>query len=146
MSAYFPPVGFHFRVTFEIAGAGDRDFGFQEVSGIGMEMEVTSVVEGGENRFTQTLPTRANYPPLILKRGLLTDSAVIAWCRDAIENLDIKPVTIQVTLLNEEHTPLQAYNFVNAWPKKWSIDGFHAEESRLVIETMEIAYQYFRIL
>jgi phage tail-like protein len=87
---------------------------------------------------------RGRYSPLVLKRGLVTSSRVIQWCRDAIENLDIEPVTIQVSLLNEQHEPLQTFTFFNAWPKKWSVSAFNAEENRIVIETLDIVYQYFK--
>jgi len=145
MMAYYPPVGFHFKVTFGLSSVGEHDFRFQEVSGIGMELETITHREGGQNRFVHKLPSRTSHDPLVLKRGLLTDSAVISWCRKAIEELDISPVNIQVTLLNEQHEPLQAYNFFNAWPLKWSVSGFNAEESRLVIESMEFNYQSFSI-
>lgn len=145
MTAYYPPVGFHFRVTFGLRNVGENDFRFQEVSGIGMELETVAHREGGQNRFVHHLPSRASHDPLVLRRGLLTDSAVIAWCRRAIEDLSIDPVEIQVTLLNENHEPLQAYNFFGAWPRKWSISSLNAEESRVVIESMEFNYQTFSI-
>jgi phage tail-like protein len=50
-----------------------------------------------------------------------------------------------VTLLNEKNTPLQTYNIVNAWPKKWSVSDFNAQESKIVVETMELSYQYFKV-
>jgi phage tail-like protein len=40
--------------------------------------------------------------------------------------------------------PLQAWNFVNAWPIKWSIEGLNAMESSIMIENIEFAYQYYR--
>lgn len=135
-------MGFHFRVDFD----GEQDIDFQEVTGINRELEVEKVKSGGENRFTYQLPTRASYPSLVLKRGLLKDSSLVAnWVKDAIENLDIRPMTVVVTLLNENHEPLQAYNFVNVWPKKWSISDFNSSESKVVIETLELVYQYFTI-
>jgi phage tail-like protein len=144
MTFAYPPAGFHFKVTFGLGGAGDNDTRFQEVSGIEAELETISHREGGENRFSHTLPVRGRYSPLVLKRGLVTSSRVIQWCRDAIENLDIEPVTIQVSLLNEQHEPLQTFTFFNAWPKKWSVSAFNAEENRIVIETLDIVYQYFK--
>ena len=140
----YPPVGFHFRVTFDLAGAGSNDTRFQEVSGIEAELETITHKEGGENRFSHTLPVRGRYPDLVLKRGLVTDSRVIEWCRKAIENLEIEPVSIQVSLLNDKHEPLQTYTFYNAWPRKWSISPLNAEENRVVIESLDIVYQYFR--
>ena len=145
MAAYYPPVGFHFRVEFDVQGAGDADIRFREVSGLSMVLEEESVVEGGENRFVQKLPVRAKYPDLVLKRGLLTNSAVSKWCVAAIQELDIQPTTVWVTLLNEQHQPLQTYTFVNAWPKKWQVTDFNAESSELVIESLELAYQYFKM-
>jgi len=145
MSDFYPPVGFHFRVEFGVDDVGDSDIFFREVSGLNMELEEEAIVEGGENRFVQKLPVRAKYPDLVLKRGLLKDSAVGKWCRAAIQDLDIKPATVWVTLLNEQHEPLQTYCFINAWPKKWQISDFNAENSELVVESMDLAYQYFTV-
>lgn len=144
---FYPPVGFHFKVEFQgINGLRSQDAFFQEVSGLSRELEMEQLKEGGENRFTHKLPTRASYQDLELKRGLFTDSAIITWVEDAIENLDIQPVTVLVSLLNEQHEPLQTYQFVNAWPKKWSVSNFNAQESNIVVETMSIAYQFFTIV
>ena len=145
MAQNYPPVGFHFSVKFELSGAGDTDSRFQEVSGIDGGLETTDVREGGENRFTYSLPTRAKYSNLTLKRGLLTNSAVQKWCRNAIENLDIEPISIQVSLLNEKHEPSIPARRWGFRPKKWRISSFNAEENRIVVESMELVYQYFRI-
>ncbi len=141
----YPPVGFSFWVSFEISNS-PIDIAFQDVSGIGMELQTEDIVEGGENRFTQKLPTRAGYTPLVLKRGLVVQSEVTDWIRDAIENLTIRPATIIVALLNEKREPLTAYRFLNAYPLKWNISNFNAESSSIVIESMELYYQYFKII
>ncbi|NLE61582.1 MAG: phage tail protein [Planctomycetes bacterium] len=145
MGLYYPPVGFHFRVEFDIRGAGDTEIRFRDVSGLAMELEEETYNEGGENRFIRKFPVRARYPDLVLKRGLLTNSKVSEWCRAAIQDLDIHPVTVWVTVLNDNHEPLQTFTFVNAWPKKWSLSDLNAEASEIVIESLELAYQYYRI-
>ena len=33
----------------------------------------------------------------------------------------------------------------HAWPKKWSVADLNAESSAIMIETLEIGYQYFTI-
>jgi len=142
--AEYPPVGFHFRVEFSLDGAGERDSRFQEVSGITAELGTEELHEGGENRFIHRLPTLPKYGNLVLKRGLLTDSGLIQWCRDAIENFRFEPTTVNVTLLNEKHEPLGfTYSFVRAWPVKWTVSNFKAQENGLVIETLELSYNYF---
>ena len=144
MAVYYPPVGFHFRVEFILDGVQDGDVRFQEVSGLSAELGVEEVVEGGENRFSHRLPTRAKYSNLSLKRGLLTDSRLISWCIDAIENFVFEPTTVNVTLLNENHEPVsESFSFVRAWPVKWAVSDFKAQENSLVVETLELAYNYF---
>ena len=39
MTLYTPPLGFHFRVEFDLKDAGDNDIRFREVSGLTMELE-----------------------------------------------------------------------------------------------------------
>ncbi len=140
-----PPVGFHFRVEFDVPGATDRDMRFRDVSGLTMELEEFSYNEGGENRFSHKFPVRGRYPDLVLKRGLLVDSGLRGWIMDAIDNLVVSPATVWVTLLNAEHQPLQTYSVFGAWPKKWVISDFGAEASEIVIESLELSYKYFRV-
>lgn len=145
MALYTPPVGFHFQVEFDLETAGEADIRFREVSGLAMELEEESFNEGGENRFSHKLPGRARYPNLVLKRGLLTDTGVRTWIEDAVRNLIIAPTTVWVTLLNDEHEPLETYTVAGAWPKKWSVSDLSAESSDIVVETLELAYQWFRV-
>jgi phage tail-like protein len=140
---YYPPVGFHFSVRFGFSGQDD-DTRFQSVSGLSVEYETESVTEGGENRFVHELPVRTKYNTLVLKRGMLVDSEVQKWCLKAFENREFEPTDMQVTLLNENSEPLKTWKIVRAWPKKWTVSDFNAEENGLVIETLEISYRYFK--
>ena len=141
---YYPPPGFHFTVVFiGIIGVTENDIRFQSVSGLNAEMGTEDLIEGGENRFVQKLPTRAKYPNLILKRGMLQGSALIKWFKDATENHKFDPITINVALLNEMHVPLATWNFIGAYPVKWEISNLDATRSEVVVDTIEIAYKYF---
>ncbi len=142
--AYYPPVGFHFKVEFGFLPQESNDARFQEVGGLASELGIEEVAEGGENRFSHRLPARAKYGNLVLKRGLFVDSQLIDWCKDAIENFSFEPATVNVTLLNEKHEPLgDTYSFQRAWPVKWSVSDFKATDNSVVVETLELAYSYF---
>jgi len=146
MANFYPPVGFHFRVVFSAIGDTEVDVRFQSVSGLSMELETESVKEGGENRYEHVLPVRSKFPLLILKRGLVKNSALLTqWCNDAFQSLIIKPVDISISLLNEAHEPLMTWNVKHAWPKKWSLSELNAEQSTIAIETFELQYQYFTL-
>lgn len=145
MADIYPAVGFHFVVNFDVAGSSNTDTRFQEVSGISSDIQLKELKEGGENRFIHKLPQRSNYSNLVLKRGLFSNSGVIDWVRKAIENMEIEPAGVTVSLLNEEHQPLHTYAFYNCWPKKWEVSNFKADDNSVVVETLELAYQYFKV-
>ncbi len=142
----YPPVGFHFLVSFQLFPNAPNDSRFQEVSGLEVEMEMESFVEGGQNRFTWQVPKRTRYADLTLKRGMFTDSDVVLWCRNAFENFLFEPADISIALLNEQHQPLQTWHVVNAIPKKWSVSSFNAQENSIVVESITLSYQYFTVL
>lgn len=141
----YPPVSFHFKVEFSLPDSvpEDREARFQEVSGIKKELGVEEFHEGGENRFAHKLPTPAKYPNLVLKRGVLKGSKLIDWCYDAVDHFEFAPVDLTVTLLNEEHEPSIAWKFVRAYPLKWSVSDLKAQDNSVLVETLEIAYQYY---
>ena len=162
----YPPVGFFFEVSFQgtfkdATGVTTNlskevvETRFQSVSGLSVELQTEALKEGGEQRFEHILPVRAKYNPLILKRGLVKNSKMIQWCMDAIDNFDIQPMDLLVHLLHLKRPdekkpaqgiePLMTWNVVNAWPKKWSISDFNAEQNSIVIESLELNYNYFKI-
>lgn len=146
MSTYYPPVGFHFKVEFDGITDQETDVQFQTVSGLSVDIETEEFSEGGENRFKHKFPVRTKFPNLVLKRGMVTDSKLIDWCKDAIESFEFSPANLTVKLLNGDHEPLITWNIVHAYPVKWDIGDLNAEENKLVIETIELSYNYFRII
>ena len=145
MPAYYPPVGFHFRVEFSgmVSKEDDTEIRFQEVSGLTAEIGTEELQVGGENRFTYRLPTRPKFGNLILKRGMLKNSVLVDWITNAIEHFKFKPVDVTVHLLDSEHNPISTWTFIKAYPVKWVTSDFKAQDNSLVIETIELVYQYF---
>lgn len=146
MMETYPPVSFHYIVSFEGIGGKTIDTQFQSVSGLSVHIETESVREGGENRFTHILPKHATYGDLVLKRGLAKDSGLIHWFEETFETMSVKPVTVNISLLNEEHQPLISWNVVHAWPKKWSLSDLDAQQNAIAIETLELTYRTFSII
>jgi len=157
MSNRYPPVSFFFEVVFQDEGLDKEpvETRFQSVSGLNVEFQSESLKEGGENRFEHQLPTRTKFSPLVLKRGLVDNSNLIAWFTDALFNFDIRPMNVLVRLkgyqdvsTNEPGSELKnlvVWDLVNAWPKKWNLSDLNAEQNALAIETLELNYQYFTV-
>ena len=142
---FTPPVGFHFKV--EVLGLTPvaDDLRFVEVGGLALEVATEEVPEGGENRFAQRYPGRAKYGDLVLKRGLLKTSEVWNWARQCIEDLDVQPLDVNVTLLNPDHEPLMTWHVIGAFPVKWSVSDLNATANAFVVETLTLAYRHFRL-
>lgn len=153
----YPSVGFHFLVRFEGLGdsvsfgpvtvsTADIDTRWTEVSGLNVELTTEELVEGGENRFVHKLPVRPKYPNLVLKRGYFASlpSPLMKWANDAINNFDIKPCQVLVMLLDENHLPAQMWSFKNAYPVKITMGDFKATDNSVLIESIELAYQFFK--
>ena len=145
----YPLPGFHFLVTFDglPGGIAIIDSQFSDVSGLSAELITEELMEGGENRFVHKLPVRVKFPNLVLKRALFPLSTpLIIWAQDAINNLDINTCNVLVTLLNDVHMPVKIWNFTNAYPVKLQISDFKASDNTVVIETIELAYDFFHEL
>lgn len=142
MSQFHPPAAFSFSATLE-GEAGPVEV-FQEVSGLDREWEVTEVREGGENRFEHQLPGSVKAQNLVLKRGFLNgQGAFFGWIKDTLEtdfSEPIVPKTVTVALLDSKGQGLIRWTVARAWPVKWAIGDVTAQEDKVHVETLELAF------
>jgi phage tail-like protein len=149
---YYPPGAFYFSLAVigsatALAALTQIDASFQEISGIRVEFETETVVEGGENRFVHQLPRAAKHGNLVLKRGVVTrDSFIGEWVGLTIGSTLALPVVTQnllVTLLNDDGFPLIAWGFANAYPVRCEVGSLDALDNKVLTETLEFSYTYF---
>lgn len=144
MASYYPPVAFSFWVRIS-GNRAEADSGFQEVSGLTSERDVTEVSEGGENRFSHRLPGRVKYQNLVLKRGMvLTSSPLYDWCKTTLETdlaARIQTKNLTVSLLDQKQKPVMSWAVSAAWPVKWEVGTFDAEKNAIAVETIELSFQ-----
>lgn len=140
----YPYLGFHFKVEF--SGFSDQvDVAFQEVTGLSVKLETEDVIEGGENRFVHKLPKRMSYSEISLKRGLMSSSALTDWVQKSIEKFEtIEPKDLTISLLNEDHKALKVWEVKKAIPTNWQISDLKAEDNNLMVESINLVYQYFK--
>lgn len=163
MTRTYPPVSFFFEVIFlgqspdgTVLAQEVVETRFQSVTGLSVDMQTETLKEGGENRFEHILPIRTKYDPLVLKRGMVKDSKLVDWFKEALLNFEIQPMDLLVHLLHVKRSdpqqspegtePLMSWKVINAWPKKWSVSEFNAEQSAIAIETLEMNYSYFELM
>jgi len=141
----YQPSAFYFKVAFA-ATAGMADTSFQEVSGIGSEIETEPYSEGGENRYVHQLPKSVKHPKLVLKRGIAKmTSPLVVWCRTVFEGdfaAPIVPMPMMVYLMDENKVPIRAWSFANAFPVNWEVENFNSTKNEVAIEKIELNYNY----
>lgn len=137
------PVSFYFRVVIQ-GSPKIPDTDFLEVSGIKQEMETETLKEGGENDFLHTVPKMVKHGNLVLKRGLEPlDNALETWVKETLEGgftKKIKPRNLVVYLMDANGKALRCWWCSHAYPVKWEVGTFNAQDNKLALETLELAY------
>lgn len=141
----YPLPAFYFKVVFG-GLTGNTDTSFQEVRGIGAEIETEEVQEGGENRFVHRLPKAVKHPQIELKRAIAPlDSPVVQWCRKTLENGWSEPIRtslVTIDLLDSEGKAVRTWSLADAYPVKWEVDDFKSTKNEVAIETIVLSYTY----
>ncbi len=131
----YPPLNMHFIVEFN----NDEflnDNSFHSVQGL-----KARIIENNENR-----GVHFQFENIVLKRAYQPDSKLVKWCMNAINNNKKQPVDIIVKLLNAEHIMLSGWQIEEAVPVAWGVEELHAQETKILIETIELKYLRFQVL
>ncbi|WP_310991977.1 phage tail protein [Aequorivita marina] len=131
----YPLLNMHFVVEFKNKQFFN-DRSFQSVSGL-----KARVCENDDSNESDV-----HFENIILRRGYQPDSEIVVWCMDAINNKKKKPLDLVVKLLNEEHEMISGWYIESAVPVAWGVDELHAQETKVLIETIELSYQRFQVL
>lgn len=149
---------FRFRITLKRAqgsaepttfGAG----GFQECSGLDIEMEVNEYLEGGRNNAVVQRAGRAKYSRLVLKRGMLhapgdkADATIWRWIMDVTDGVrPIRRYDGDVEVLGFDQAVVAHWRFVRGLPAKVMGPQLNAKTGEVAIEELHIAHEGLRMV
>ncbi len=143
-----PYVQFNFLVDLGAGGGTDGpDAGFQEVSGIGMEVTVAEYRNGNEKENSVRKITGLNKSTdVTMKRGVIGSLTLYTWL-DQIRNGDqsaLRDVTIQ--LQNEDHTAtVLTWTLHRARIIKHTSGPMNAKGTDVAMEELVLAYERLTI-
>jgi phage tail-like protein len=133
-----PLRGFRFLVEIDGITSG----GFTRVKGLSREVRHESYREGGVNEYEHKLLTQVTYPVVVLERGLVL-ADLWTWALAASEGFVLRR-TIRVRLQNEAGQKVWAWQIEHALPVKWSASDLDAQQSQVVMESLELAHHGLR--
>lgn len=140
---------FRFGVFFFTAGAvpNPLDIRFQRVKGLTSTVTTTPITEGGQNLYTQQVPSRVSYGNLVLERGLWIGSPLHLEFETTLSLFKFGPSNVLVTLFSSSFVPLAAWSFFRAYPVKWSVSDLDASSTTgLLIDSLELSYSRMQIM
>lgn len=126
-----------YRFYVEVAGAPQAVF--TEVSGLQLETVVTELEEGGNNDFVHRLPGRTKVGNITLKHGMTKSNELLQWyLKIARGIIDRRNVT--VIMYDSQGTELFRWNFIDAYPVKWTGPQFSATSTDAAVQTFELTH------
>jgi phage tail-like protein len=138
-----PYVQFNFLVDLGTGTTEGAEAGFQEVSGVGMEVTVSEYRNGNSRENSVVKITGLNKSTdVTLKRGVIGSLSLYSWLNQ-IRNGDqgaLRTVTIQ--LQNEDHTQVvQTWKLLRARIIKHTSGPFNAKGTDVAMEELVLAYE-----
>jgi phage tail-like protein len=146
-----PYGAFNFQVTVDRIGGGNPasvEAGFQEVSGLGIEVTIAEYRNGNElENHVRKLNGLYKSSDVTLKRGVIGATDFFAWIRATRDGAQDVKSTVTIELLDEAHTgPVMTWKLDNARPMKYTGATLNAktgtdvaiEELVLACEKMDV--------
>jgi phage tail-like protein len=139
-----PPVHHAKNFVVDLQGLNVKLGFFTQVTGFSSQVDVLEYAEGGQNTFVHRLPTRTKQGNITLKRGVITsDTALVTWYQKTV--VQAQPVTLVITLRDTADKPIRTWNFVNAYPVKWTGGDMNAGGTEFLTESLEVAHNGFTV-
>jgi phage tail-like protein len=138
-----PYVQFNFLVDLGTGTTDGADAGFQEISGIGMEVTVSEYRNGNEKENSVRKITGLNKSTdVTMKRGVIGSLTLYNWLHQ-IRNGDQNAYrNIVVQLQNEDHTAIvQTWKLLRARIIKHTSGPLNAKGTDVAMEELVVAYE-----
>jgi len=131
--------GFKFRVQLD----GVERAGFREASGLDAATDAVDYREGDDLTATiRKLPGLKKFSSITLKWGVTDDLALWNWRKEIMDGkINEARKNGSVILMDDLNNDVAQWDFVAAWPTKWTGPGFNATTSEVAIDTFEITHE-----
>ncbi|HVW83631.1 MAG TPA: phage tail protein [Bryobacteraceae bacterium] len=132
-----PYRGYNFRLEID----GITRSGFRECAGVDASSDPIDYREGTDKAYSpRKLPGLTKYSNITLKWGITDDASLWDWRKKVIDGKTERK-NGSVILINEAGEEKIRWNFINAWPTKWTGPSFNATANEVAIETLEIVHE-----
>jgi len=133
-----PYRGFRFRVEID----GIQRAGFREVSGLDTSNDSVDYRDGTDPTHVRKLSGLQKFSNLTLKRGITDDLDLWKWRKLVMDGkIGEARKHGSIILIDDEGNDKARWDFVEAWPTKWTGPTFNATANEVAIDTLEITHE-----
>ncbi len=138
-----PYVQFNFLVDLGTGNTDGPEAGFQEISGIGMEVTVAEYRNGNEKENSVRKITGLNKSTdVTMKRGVIGSLNLYQWLNDIRNGNQNAYRTLVIQLQNEDHTAVvQTWKLLRARITKHTSGPLNAKGTDVAMEELVVAYE-----
>lgn len=138
-----PYVQFNFLVDLGTGNTEGPDAGFQEISGIGMEVTVAEYRTGNSRENSVMKVTGLNKSTdVTLKRGVIGSLNLYSWLNQIRNGDQTAYRTVVIHLQNEDHTQIvQTWKLLRARIIKHTSGPLNAKGTDVAMEELVLAYE-----
>jgi phage tail-like protein len=111
---------------------------YLSVSGLLSEVDVIEERDGADPRHSRKVPGSSHIHNLVLCWPTDDDRELNTWYQSVLDGQPVRR-NGSIILFDGTGTPRVRWNFVNAWPVKWSGPSFQADGTDIAIESIELA-------
>src|SRR5688572_18697445 len=138
-----PYVQFNFLVDLGTGNTDGPEAGFQEVSGIGMEVTVSEYRNGNaKENSVQKITGLNKATDVTMKRGVIGSLSLYQWLNDIRDGNQSALRNVVVQLQNEDHTAVvQTWKLIRARIIKHTSGPMNAKGTDVAMEELVVAYE-----
>lgn len=114
--------------------------GFRECTGLDTTQDPIQYREGTDRLTQRKIPGLVTYSNITLRWGMTDDTELWEWRRHTAEG-GVDRRNGSIVLLDDQGEEKLRWNFLEAWPSKWTGPSLNATASELAIEALEIAHE-----
>lgn len=139
-----PYGGFNFRVEI----AGERVAGFQEVSGLGEEIQVLEYRDGSDTtNHVRKLPGLYGVNDVTLRRGLIGATDLWDWAKQARQGDMTARRNITIFLQDEsQNSAVMVWALYSTFPRSWRLSSLNAQDGAIAIEELVLACEEIELI
>ena len=114
---------------------------FMECSGLKSSSQVFEIEEGGLNHRTHKRPGQSRWENIVLRYATNQSMLLLRWRDGFLQGRFGERRDGTIRLMNNAGEVVRSWSFHNAWPVSWDGPQLTSGESKLAIETLEIAHE-----